>query len=251
MPLFLVLPFILTSCIHNSAQNSKGISPKFYFDKAIYYKEKTNYAKALESLTELRKQFFYSRYNEKALLLTADIYFAQNKYPQAVQSYEKHLNLYPKAQTDYALYQLGLSYKNQLPYHSENDLSLAEPALKAFNALLNLKSASPYKQKAQIEKQKILDKKANKELKTALFFKTQGWSKASFNRIQYFIKNYPKSPMMPKALFTGFQLAHLLDKNPKKFKDSLIKNYPASQETRSLHKKETIFDFSQWIHKLL
>ena len=251
MPLLLVLPFILTSCIHNSGKDSKEISPKFYFDKAIYYKEKANYTKALENLTELRKQFFYSRYNEKALLLTADIHFAQDKYPQAAQSYEKHLNLYPKAQKDYTLYQLGLSYRKQLPYRSDNDLSLADLALKAFDALLNLKSASPYKRKAQIEKQKILDKKASKELKTALFFKTQGWNKASFNRIQYFIKNYPKSPLMSKALLTGFQLAHLLDKNPKEFKDNLIKNYPASQEAKSIHKDKTIFDFSQWKHKLL
>ena len=246
MYFFLFLPLIFTSCIHNSPKQQKEAGPGFYFDKAVYYKEKANYIKALEQLKELRKQFFYSSYNQKALLLTADIYFAQDKYSQAVQSYEKHLDLYPKEQTGYVLYQIGLSYKNQLPYRSEHDLSLAEPALKAFNALLNLKSASPYKEKAKTERQQILDKKASKELKAALFFKGQGWNESSFNRIQYFVKNYSKSPLMPKALLTGFQLAVLLGKSSEEFKKDLINNYPNSLEVQAINQEKQSSGFFKW-----
>ena len=251
MRFFLFLPLILTGCIHSSQKQKKERGPGFYFDRAVYYKEKTNYMKALEQLKELRKQFFYSSYNQKALLLTADIYFAQDKYSQAAQSYEKHLDLYPDTKTDYVLYQIGLSYKNQLPYRSENDLSLAEPALRAFNALLNSNTASSYKEKAKIEKQQILDKKASKELKAALFFKGQGWSEASFNRIQYFIKNYPKSPLMPKALLAGFQLAAALDKSSEEFKKKLINNYPNSPEAQTVHQEKQRSGFLNWKQKLL
>ena len=249
MPFLLLLSVLFTSCIHNPKKGE--FSPKVYFDKALYYKEKRNYIEALEKLRELRKYFFYSSYNQKALLLTADIYFAQDKYPQAAESYEKHLNLYPKKQKDYVLYQIGLSYKNQLPHRSDHDLSQAQPALKAFNALLNLKGDSPYKAKTQIEKQNILDKKASKELKIAVFYKKQEWNQASFNRIQYFIKNYPNSPLMPKALLEGFQLAKLLNKNPEEFKEKLIKNYPDSQEIKAIHEAVKGSTFSKWKQKLL
>lgn len=237
MPFLFVLILSLSGCVHSFKKQKGKASPKIYFDKAVYYKEKTNYSKALENLNKLKQQFFYSSYNEKALLLTADIYFEQEKFPKATRSYEKHLNLYPNKKRDYVLYKIGLSYKNQLPDRAEHDLSLAEPALKAFSLLLKSKTKSPYKQKALIEKQKILDQKASKELKTALFFKTQGWNQAGLNRIEYFIKNYPKSPLMPKALLTGVQLADLLNKNSKSFKNKLIKNYPKSPEAKAVHKK--------------
>ena len=94
MRFLLLLPLFFTSCVHNSKDQNK-VSAKLYFDKAVQYKENKNYIKALEKLGELRKQFFYSRYNQKAILLTADIYFAQDKYSQAAQSYEKHLNPLP------------------------------------------------------------------------------------------------------------------------------------------------------------
>ncbi len=251
MRFILLAGFILSSCIHSSKQGKEGAGPKFYFDQAVRYKEQAHYSRALEKLKELRQRFFYSRWNQKALLLSGDIYFAQGKYPQAVQSYEKHLSLYPKKQPDYVLYQIGLSYKSQLPYRSEHDLSLAEPALKAFNKLLGLKPPSPYKPKAQKERQSVLDKKADKELKTALFFKSQGWSAAAFKRVQYFIKNYPKSPLLPKALLAGFQLAGQLNKNPKEFKKTLLSNYPNSPEAQSISVKKQSSGFFKWTQKLL
>ena len=249
MRFFLILFLFFTSCVHKSKKEENN--PKSHYDEALQKKDRGSYIDALEILTELRKKFFYSRYNQKALLLTADIYFTQYKYPLAVESYKKHLNLYPDKQKDYVLYQLGLSYKNQLPHRAEHDLSLAEPALKAFDALLNLKTSSPYKEKAQKEKQEIEEKKASRELKAALFFKGQGWHKASLKRVQDFIKNYPKSRLLPKALLTGFQLAGLLNKNPEEFKTHLIKSYPDSEEAKSLQEKNTDSFFSQWKKKLL
>lgn len=248
MPFLLVFFLIWTGC---ASEQKKERSAKFYYDKAAYYKEKTNYLEALENLRNLRQKFFYSSYNEKALLMTADIYFAQRKFPQSVQSYKKYLGLYPKKQRDYVLYQMGLSYKNQLPGRAEHDLSLAEPALEAFSAILRLKSDSPYKKKAQEEKQKILNKKAERELKTALFFKSQGWNQAGLNRIRSCLKNYPNSPLKPKALFAGFQMAQTLKKDPESFKKRLLKNHPDSKETKALLKGDHSSFFSNWRQKLL
>ena len=251
MHFLLLLSFFFTSCIHHSKDQKKEASAKLYFDKAVQYKDNKNYIKALEKLRELRKQFFYSRYNQKALLLTADVYFAQDKYSEAAQSYEKHLNLYPEIKKAYVLYQMGLSYQKQLPHRPDHDLSLSAPALKAFNKLLNLKEFSPYKEKAEIEKQKILNKKANKELKAILFYKTQGWNKPALKRVQYFIKSFPDSPLMPKALLEGFRLAKLLNEDSKPFKENLIENFPDSQEVQSIHTETKDSIFSKWKQRLL
>ena len=245
----LILFFIFTGCAFHSKK--KELSPQAHFEKALTYKEKKDYVKALETLKELRKQFFYSPYSQKALLLTADIHFAKEDFSKAIPFYKKHLSLYSAKQKNYVLYHLGMAYKSQLPKRPEHDLSLAEPALKAFQTILDSKSPSPYKSKAQEAKQKIIEKKANKELKTALFFKQMGWNQAGLSRINYFIINYPKSPLLPKALFTGFQLASLLNKNSDKFKQKLIKNHPHSKEAQSLKTKSENSIFNRWRHRLL
>ena len=232
-------------CTHSS-QLKETKNAQFYFERAKHYKEKGDNIKALENLAKIRQNFFYSPYNRKALLMTADIYFDQKKYHQAAQTYKQHQSLYAPQQA-YVLYQLGLSYKNQLPDRSEHDLSLATLALAAFDQLLALKEKSPYKQKALKAKQEILDKKAERELKIALFFKTQGWYKAGFKRVQYFIKHYPKSFLMPKALLTAFELAQKLDQNPEEFKQRLLKEYPQSPSAQSLNRNSFLFLIQQRI----
>ena len=244
---FFIFSISFFSLLLNCAHNSKKVqSAQSYFEKASRYKEKGNEIKALENLTKIRQGFFFSPYNKKALLMTADIYFDQKKYQQAAQTYKKYQQMHSQ-QKDYVLYQLGLSYKNQLPKRSEHDLSFAVPALKAFDQLLALKKKSPYKEKALKAKQEILNKKAERELKVALFFKTQGWHQASFNRIQHFIKRYPKSSFMPEALLTAFELAKKLNKNPDKFKERLLKEYPQSPSAQAVNKKSLLFLIKQRI----
>ena len=206
------------------------VSPQFYFEKALKYKNRGSYIEALEQLSLLKKQFFHSSYNQKALLLSADIHFEKGEHTKAVAFYEKHIKLYPDTEKDYALYQLCRSFKKRLPSREDKDLSLAVPALKAFDRLLALKSPSPHKQKAQAQRQEILNKLAGRELKAVLFYKKIGRLRAGFIRLRQFIKDYPKSPLMPKALFEAVRLAGLLKEDPEPFKKSLFKNYPRSKE---------------------
>ena len=247
-----LLPFLLLfiGCTHS--QKKTKSSPKDYYDKAFYYKKKKNYTSALEELKGLRKQFFYSPYNPKALLLTGDIHFEQEKYSLAVKFYEKLMKLYPHHQKDYVLYRIGLAYKKQLPSRDDQDLSLADPALKAFSALLHLKAPSAYKDKARVEKQALLDKKANRVLKSALFYRSQGWTQSAFLKIKFFLKHYPKSSLRSQALLEAFEMAELLNESPKPFKEKLIKNYPDSIETKSFRKnKPKSSFFSKWRRKIL
>lgn len=233
--LFICFVSLIGACNHNS-KSKESKSVKFYFEKASFYKNKGNEIKALEYLSKIRKKNFYSPYRKKALLMTADIYFEQEKYQQAVQAYKKRL-LFSSENQAYVLYQLGLSYKKQLPKRAEHDLSLTAPALSTFEKVTALKGDSIYKKKALKAKQEILDKKAERELKTALFFKSQGWNEAGLKRIQYFIKHYPNNSLMPKALLAGFEMAQKLDQKPEKFKERLLKEHPQSPEVKSLTKK--------------
>lgn len=229
--------FFLLLCFSACRSTEKApVSAQFYFDKALKYKKQESYVEALEQLSLLKKHFFYSSYNQKALLLSADIHFEKGDHKVAIRFYERHSKLYPDIQKDYVLYQMGLSFKRRLPTREDKDLSLAVPALKAFDRLLALKTPSPYKQKAREQKQEILNKLASRELKAVLFYKKIGRLRAGFIRVQQIIKDYPQSLLMPKVLFTAVELAGLLKEDPEPFKKSLVKDYPDSEQAKQLNK---------------
>lgn len=238
------LPFcFLSSCQHTA---SKKKTAEYYFNRAENYKKKKNYPEALKNLFSIRKNFFDSPYNQKALLMTADIYFEQEKYPQALSAYKKYQNFYSFADQAYVLYQMSLAYKNQLPGRSDHDLTLADQALLKIDKLLSLNS--PYQEKALKMKQEILNKKMEKELKTILFFEKLGWNQAGLKRAKRLLALYPNNPLKPQLLLASVRLAEKTNKNPVPFKTELLEKYPESPSAKSLQNSSF---FTQIKQKLL
>ena len=233
---FYFLPFfILTSCQNTS---KKIQTAEYYFKKAEKYKKKQNYPEALNHLFSIRKNFFESPYNQKALLMTADIHFDQKKYPQAVIGYKKYQKFYGSADQAYVLYQISLAYKNQLPKRADYDLSLANSALLTIEKLLSLNS--PYQEKALKMKQEILNKKVEKELKAVLFFEKLGWHKAGLKRAKKLLSLYPNSPFKPKILLASFHLAEKTKEDSSSFKKELLEKYSESPSAKALQDKSVL-----------
>ena len=233
MPWFILISvFTLFSCTHTSDTKKTA---KIYFEKAEKYKKNNNYSKALENLIKIRKSFFDSPYSQKALLMTADIHFDQRKYPQALAGYRKYQKLYGSADQPYILYQMALCYKNQLPPRAEYDISIADSALLKAERLLKLNSS--YQKKALELKQELIDKKAEKELKTILFFTKLGWQKAGFERAKELLAFYPKSSLKPKILLAALQLAEKLKEDSTPFKKELLEKHPQSASAKNLGEK--------------
>ena len=218
--------------------------PDFYLKQARKHKENKNYALALSSLTKLKERFFYGKWSPEALLLKADIYFQQAKYSSAIRHYKSYFRAYPLLKRDYALYQIGMSYKNQLPRRSVHDLKFAEPAIQAFDKLLRLKPSSAYKEKAFEAKKQIEGQLAEKDLRAILFYKKLAWDGPGLSRLKRFIKKYPESPLMPKALLAGLRMAERSKADPKNFKQALRDRYPDSPEFEKSKKRESFF--SNW-----
>ncbi|MBC6414829.1 MAG: outer membrane protein assembly factor BamD [Bdellovibrionales bacterium] len=241
MPFFILISsFFLFSCTHTS---EKKESPKVYFEKATKYKKNKNYQKALEYILRLRQNFFESSYNQKALLMTADIYFEQEKYPQALLSYRKYQKLYYNSDQAYVIYQIALCYRNQIPSRVTYDLTVADKSLLEITKLLTLDS--PYKEKALKLKQEILNKKAEKELETISFFKKLGWYQAGFKRVKDFLSLYSKSSLKPKALLIAVRLAEEIKEDSTPFRTELLKEYPRSKFAKKL-KNRSFFDRIKW-----
>ena len=241
--LILLLGAFVLSCSNLSKKETKAA--EYYFNRALKYKKSGSANLALENLSKIRKDFFDSPYNQKALLMTADVYFDDNKLEQAIQSYKKYQKFYPESKKDYVLYHIAVAYKKQLPRWAENDLSLADSALSILQPLLS--SSGPFQEKALKLQEELLNKKAKKELQVILFYKNQKKYSASFQRVKEWIQNYPKSFYQPKALLIAFQLASQLHENPSPFKQKLLEDYPQSKEAGQLKKTSLFQNFKNRI----
>ena len=231
----------LFACSHKEKLSK---DPSSYLDQTQKHIKNGNYIKARESLKKLKKNFFYGPWSSEALLLRADVNFHQAKYSSAIHHYQSYLKTYPFKKKDYVLFQIGLSYKNQLPRRAVHDLRLAEPAIKAFRQILKLSSASSYKAKALEAIKQLERQQTEKELKAILFYKKLGWNRAGLLRLKDFIETHSKSPLMPKALLAGIRMAERGQTNPKVFKQMLREKYSNSPEFKASKERESFF--SNW-----
>ena len=234
--------YSLFGCQHTSNEKKTA---KYYFEKATKYRKKRNYPEALNSLFSIRKNFFESPYNQKALLMTADIYFDQKKYPQAIIGYKKYQKIYGSTDQAYVLYQISVSYINQLPKRAEYDLSLADSALSKIEELLSLNST--YQEKALKMKQDLINKKVEKKLKIILFFEKLGWYKAGLKRAKTLLSFYPNSPLKPQILLASVKLAEKAQEDPSSFKTELLEKYPESSSAKALQNRSFLTQIKEKI----
>ena len=81
---------------------------------------------------------------------------------------------------------------------------------------------------------KIETLKSEKAFGTALFYSKKNWNQSAFNKLQELLEEYPKSPLLPKALLHSYKLAEKMNKKSSSFKKRLLKEFPKSKEAQSL-----------------
>ena len=234
MKFFIIFIFILSFSYCKQTEKEKVSSTKTYYDQAVAQKKSKNYESALAKLDQLDKTKSYSKYNSLSKLLRADIYYAQRKYPEALAIYKEIQILFPTFQRNKILFKLGLCHLKKVPSRADTDLSEADKALAYFKKVTQSSGKNSYSKKAQENIYFLINLKAEKELKTALFYQKRKQNKVAFSRLQRLLKEYPKSSSAAKALLESYVLAKKLKKSSKTFKRRLLKEFPKSKEAQKV-----------------
>ncbi len=75
-----------------------------------------DYEASAKKFSELSKQYPYSQWQPKALLMTTFSQYQDGKYDDAIGSAQHYIGLYPSnADTPYVYYLEAMSYYNQIP----------------------------------------------------------------------------------------------------------------------------------------
>jgi outer membrane protein assembly factor BamD len=140
------------------------------YDQGLARLQRSDYEGASKKFAELEKQFPFSQWSRKGLLMVTYSNFEGAKYDDAVVAGNRYVSLYPSTpETPYALYLIGMSMYNQIPDISR-DQDRAEQAVKVFNDLVQKFPKSEYAEEAKFKRIVARDQLAGKEMSVGRFY---------------------------------------------------------------------------------
>lgn len=168
-----------------------------------------NYLEASSKFNLIRTRYSYSRFAALSELRLADVYYAQDSFPSAIEQYRGFIKLHPgHEQVVYAAYRTAMSFFGQMPDSwffmpptHEKDLSRARDAEREFRFFLAKYSKSDFAPEAKRKLAEVRRRLADHELFVAEFYLKRDNPRAAAMRLTYLLDNYSGLGLDARALF--------------------------------------------------
>lgn len=172
---------------------------KLYSD-GLAKMEDRDYEGAAKSFDQLDKQYSYSDWSRKALLMTAYSNYEGAKYDDAITASKRYLQRHPASKdAAYAQYLMAMSQYKQIP-DATRDQERSERALVALQELVQKYPNSEYASDAKAKIQITRDQLAAKEMEIGRFYLEKRSFPAAINRFRDVISKYQTTRHTEEAL---------------------------------------------------
>jgi outer membrane protein assembly factor BamD len=137
----------------------------------------------------------------KARFLVGEAYYREGEFEQAIKEFDAFLSFYPRHEiADLVQYRLAMSYYDQMK-PVEQDQSAANKAMVEFRKLVREYPDSRYASEALAKADVCRGRLAQKELWVASYYLNLGNLVAARQRLEFLLKEYPRTLVIPEALF--------------------------------------------------
>jgi outer membrane protein assembly factor BamD len=176
------------------------VSAEDLYNQGLARLQNKDYDAAAKKFAEIDKQFPYSQWQRKALLMTTFSQYQNGSYDDAIASAKRYVALFPSSpDVPYAYYLEGMSNYNQIPDISR-DQGRAARAVEIF-ALINDKYPnSEYAADSRYKLQVARDQLAGKEMLIGRYYLTQHNYAAAINRFREVLFKYQMTRHAEEAL---------------------------------------------------
>lgn len=170
------------------------------FNDGLARMEAREFTAASKKFVELDKQYPYSQWSRKALVLATSSSYEAGDYPEAINHGRRYVQLYPASpETPYAQYLVGMSYHNQI-LDIQRDQERADKALVAFEDLVRKWPNSEYANDARDRIRASRDQLAGKEMEVGRFYLKKRNFTGAINRFREVIVKYQTTRHAEEAL---------------------------------------------------
>lgn len=212
VPPLAALAVALSGCSALDAMNPFGGGEKYetkiltetpatdIYDQGLARLQKKDATGAAKKFAELDKQYPFTEWSRKGLMMTTFAQYQGGDYDAAITSAKRYYALYPNTpDAPYALYLQGMSYYSQIPDISR-DQEMSSKALEAFSQLITKYPTSDYVEDAKFKIQVTRDQLAGKEMSTGRFYLNRKNYVAAINRFREVLAKYQTTRHTEEAL---------------------------------------------------
>ena len=184
------------------------------YDQGLARLSKNDGEGAAKKFQDLEKQYPYSQWARKGLLMQVYGFYEAGKFDDAASTGARYVGLYPSSpEAAYATYLVAMSHYRQVPEVSR-DQEAAEKALQAFTALIQKYPKSEYVEDAKFKIQVTRDQLAGKEMSVGRYYLARKNYTAAINRFREVLGKYQTTRHTEEALYRlteaymGLGIAH-------------------------------------------
>lgn len=142
-----------------------------------------------------------STYAPRARFLVGEAYYREGEFDKAIKELEAFLAFFPRHEiSDLAQFRLAMSHYDQIK-PVEQDQSITAKAAEQFRKLVREYPDSRYASDALSKIDICRGRLAQKELWIASYYIDQGNAPAARQRLEYVLKEYPRTLVVPEALY--------------------------------------------------
>jgi outer membrane protein assembly factor BamD len=171
------------------------------YDQGLARLQANNPDDAGKKFAELDKQYPFSQWSRRGLLMQTYSQFKAAQYDDAIANANRFVNLYPTSpDAPYAAYLAAMSYYNQIP-DVTRDQERAEKALQIFSQIVQKWPKSEYAEDAKFKIQVARDQLAGKEMSVGRFYLTRRNYTAGINRFREVLAKYQTTRHVEEALY--------------------------------------------------
>lgn len=175
--------------------------PDVIYNQALANMDAGRLKEASKKFAAIDRQYPYSDWARKALIMGSYSYYKQKKYTDSINMAKRYIALYPSSnETAYAFYVIGLAYFRQIPdvSHDQGDAARAADALQE---VVNRFPKSEYVGDAKTKIRFAREQMAGKEMLVGRYYLERRQYLAAIKRFRYVAEHYSNTNQVEEALY--------------------------------------------------
>ncbi|WP_297297286.1 outer membrane protein assembly factor BamD [uncultured Methylovirgula sp.] len=174
--------------------------PETLYNQGLVDIRTHNYDKATKKYAALEKQYTFSQWESKALLMETFTQYQNGNYDDAIGTAQRYIGRYAQApDLDYVYYLEAMSYYNQIP-DVTRDQDRARKAAVVFQQLIDKFPKSQYADDARYKLQVARDQLAGQDMMIGRYYLKQHNYTGAINRFRDVLANYQSTRHAQEAL---------------------------------------------------